>query len=99
MRRPAVSHTHVSALDLLKDLKGSLPRGAVNASARGLAHPRECARLDMGEIAPGFAAKEALAHIGHPALDVRFACRHAHGRGIDDEAAMARVLLHRPLKD
>jgi hypothetical protein len=87
------------ALDILKDAERPLARGAVDARARRLADPRDHARLHVREIAPRLAAKEILAEIRHPTLDVGLARRCADRRGIEDEAPMPRVLLHRALKD
>lgn len=86
-----------SALDLLEHSERALARRAVHAHAGDVVTPANRLALHVRQIDPCLAAEEAVAHVRHAALDVRLAGRVAHDRGVDDEAAVVRVLLERAL--
>src|SRR5690606_18376101 len=66
----------------LKDQAWALAGGAVDAQAGRLAHPGDGARLHVGQIAPGFAAKEVVPDIRDGPLDVRRPGGLAHRRRV-----------------
>ncbi len=54
--------------------------------------PADGARLHLGQVPEGLAAEEILAAVGNAALHFGFSRRVADDGGVDDEAAILRVL-------
>jgi hypothetical protein len=71
---------------------GDLARSAVHARTGDVAAPPDGARLDLGQVPEGLPAEEVLAAIRNAALHFRFPRRVADDGGVDDEAAILRVL-------
>jgi hypothetical protein len=64
----------------------------MHAGARQIPTPDRRARLQVGEVEEVLPAEEVLADVGDPALHFRFPGGVARDSGIDDEAAVLRVL-------
>ena len=71
---------------------GDLARGAVHAGAGQIPTPPDGAGLHVGHIVEGLAAEKILAGVRNPALHTGLAPRVLGDGGVDDEAAVLRVL-------
>ena len=79
-------------LDRLEHDARHLARGAVHAGARQVPAPDDGAGLHVGDVEEALAAEEVLAGVRDPALHSGFAGRMDRDGGVDDEAAVLRVL-------
>jgi hypothetical protein len=83
----------------LEDTKRRLARRPMDACAGLGKAPANCLALDVIAVDPALSPEEALPQVGDTSFNVRFSLCVTHVGRIDDEAAMAGVLLEGPLKD
>jgi hypothetical protein len=97
----ALSHQSAQSglLFSLEDAKRGLVRGPMDACAGLGKAPANRLALDVIAVDPALSPEEALPQVGNASLNVRFSLCVTHVGRVDDEAAMAGVLLEGPLKD